>query len=88
VGLLVALAGITPVSSQTAGEKCSPGSEAAMPPNAGPYMKNMNMREPMSGQMKRDDMMTGDVAKSAAQKWKCMSDVMKLDEKTMDARKK
>ena len=51
-------------------------------------MKDMNMRETMSGQMKKDDMMMGDVAKSAARKEKCMDDVMKLDEKTMDGRQK
>lgn len=88
VGLLVALAGTTAALAQTASEECGSAIEAAMPPNGGPYMKDINMREPMSGQMKRDDMMIGDVAQSAAQKEKCLSDVMKLEEKAMDARKK
>ena len=51
-------------------------------------MKDMKMRDPMPGQMKKDGMMMGDVAKSAAQKEKCMDDVMKSDEKTMDGRQK
>ena len=50
-------------------------------------MKDMKMREPMPGQMKKDGMMMGDVAKSAAEKEKCMEGVMKSDEKTMDERK-
>jgi hypothetical protein len=87
VGLLVAFAGTTAASAQTASEECGSATEATMPPNAGPYMTDMNTRDPMSGQMKRDDMLMGDVAKSATQKEKCMSDPLKLEEKMMDGRK-
>lgn len=78
-GLLVAFAGTTAASAQTASEECGSATEATMPPNAGPYMTDMNMRDPMSGQMKRDDMLMGDVAKSATQKEKCMRDPLKLE---------
>jgi hypothetical protein len=87
VGLLVAFAGTTAASAQTVSEECGSATEATMPPNAGPYMTDMNTRDPMSGQMKRDDMLMGDVAKSATQKEKCMSDPLKLEEKMMDGRK-
>ena len=87
VGLLVAFAGTTAASAQIVSEECGSAAEATMPPNAGPYMTDMNMRDPMSGQMKRDDMLMGDVAKSATQKEKCMSDPLKLEEKMMDGRK-
>ena len=77
-----------PSSAQTARDDCAASTTAEMPPSARPFMKDMNMREPMPGQMKKDGMMMGDVAKSAAQKEKCMDDAMKSDEKTMDERKK
>ena len=76
-----------PSSAQTARDDCAAATTAPMPPSAGPFMKDMKMREPMPGQMKKDGMMMGDVAKSAAEKEKCMEGVMKFDEKTMDERK-
>ena len=86
--LLFAALACSSASAQPARADCEAVTNMPMPPTAGPYMKDMNMREPMPGQMKKDDMMMGDVAKSAAQKEKCMDDVMKTDEKTMDERKK
>ena len=88
LNLLFAALACSPASAQPARSDCGAVKDAPMPPAAGPYMKDMNMREPMSGQMKKDDMTIGDVAKSAAQKEKCMDDVMKSDEKTMDGRQK
>ena len=76
-----------PSSAQTARDDCAAATTAPMPPSAGPFMKDMKMREPMPSQMKKDGMMMGDVAKSAAEKEKCMEGVMKSDEKTMDERK-
>ena len=83
---LTALA-CSPASAQSVRADCEAVTKMPMPPTAGPYLKDMNMREPMAGQMKKDDMMMGEVAKSAAQKDKCMEGVMKSDEKTMDERK-
>ena len=83
--LFIALA-CSPSWAQPARADCEAVTNMPMPPTAGPYMKDMNMREPMPGQMKKDDMIIGDVAKSAAQKEKCMDDVMKADEKMMDGR--
>ena len=85
--LFVALV-CSPAWAQSARTDCGAVTDVPMPTTAGPYMKDMNMRDPMPGQMKKDDMMIGDVAKSAAQKEKCMDDVMKSDEKSMDERKK
>ena len=84
---LVAFAAISPVAAQAPSEVCGPTADATTPPNAGSYMTGMNMAVPMSGQMKRDDMTMGQVAQSAAQKEKCMSDALKLEERTMDGRK-
>ena len=86
--LLFAVAGTPPALAQAGGEECGAATDPKMPPDAGPYMRDLNMQEPMRSQMKRDDMMIGDVARAAAQKDKCMSGVMKLEEKTMDGRKK
>lgn len=72
--LLTTLAATSPVMSQAERDACAPAAAAAMPPDAGPYMPDIKMDEPMPGQMKRDDMMVGDVAKSAEQKRKCMDE--------------
>ena len=77
----------SPSLAQTARDDCAAATNAAMPPPAGPFTEDMKMRELMAGQMIKDGMMMGDVAKSAAQKEKCMEGVMKSDEKTMDERK-
>ena len=87
LALLVAVAEATVALAQAPNAACASAVDANISPNAGPYMKDLNMREPMAGQMKRDDMMLGDVAKSAAQKEKCMSEVMKLEERMIDRRK-
>lgn len=87
LALLTALAGTSPALPQAASESCDPAADTTMPPDAGPYMPDLQMQAPMPGQMKRDAMMVGDVAKSAEQKRKCMDEAMKLEEKVMDDRK-
>ena len=61
---------------------------ATMPPNTGLYMVDMNKAALMPGQMKRDNTTMGQVAQSAAQKEKCMSDELKQEERAMDGRKR
>ena len=45
--------------------------------------KNMKMREPMAGEMKKDGMMKGDVKKDADKKEKEMKGEMEQEEKSM-----
>ena len=85
---LAALAGTSPAVAQVSGAACGPALHATTPPGPRPYMADMNMAAPMPGEMTRSDTMSGQVAQSAAQKEKCMSDALKLEERTMDERKR
>lgn len=87
VASLVAVAATSPALARVASDGCRSTVDATMPPNAGPYMPHLKMREPMPGRMKRDDMMIGDVAKSAVQRKECMRHVKTREEKIMDKRK-
>ena len=85
---LATLAGTSPAVGQVSGEACGPALHVATPPDPRPYMAGMNMAAPVPGEMARDDTISGQVAQSAAQKEKCMSDALKLEERTMDERKR
>jgi hypothetical protein len=87
-GAVVAMVcGGSAARSQDAATGCDQPA-AVMPTDAGPHMKDLAMQDPMPGRMKRDDMMMGDVSRSAAQKEKCMKEKLKLEEKIMDEKKK
>ena len=88
LAFLLASPAAVPTSAETASRGCEPVTEPSMPPDAGPYMKSLNMRAPMAGQMKRDGMMMGDVTKMAAQKDKCMSEIMTSEERRIDGRQR
>ena len=88
LALTFAFAAACAALAEAASAECGPATAAKMPPDAGPYMPGLKMNEPMPGQMKRDDMIVGDVAKSAEQKQKCMDEAMKLEEERMDGRKR
>jgi hypothetical protein len=85
---MAALAGTSPAVGQVPGEACGPALHTATPPGPRPYMTGMDMTAPMPGEMARGDTMSGQVAQSAAQKEKCMSDALEREERTMDERKR
>jgi hypothetical protein len=86
LAVAVALAGTSPAVGQVSGEPCGPTLPAA--PSPGPGRADVNMAAPMPGEMTRGGTTSGQVAQSAAQKEKCMSDALRLEERTMDARKR
>lgn len=83
---MVAFADISPVVAQAPSTTCA--AVATMSPNTGLYMADMNKAAPMPGQMMRENMTMGQVAQSAAQKEKCMSEELRQEERAMDGRKR
>ena len=88
LAIFAALARTSPAVAQVSGEACGPALHATTSPGLRPYMAGMNMAASMPGEMTRSEMMLAQVAQSAAQKEKCMSDALKLEERTMDERKR
>lgn len=66
---------------------CPPAAAATIAPDAGPYMKNLRMHEPMPGEMKKDGMMKDEVMKGAMRKDRCMQDALSKEQLQMDETK-
>ena len=79
---------MAPASAEAAAQDCTPASQDEMPVSAGAHMKSMDLLAPMSGQMMKDGMVMGDVARNAVKKERCMNEAIKSEEKSMDEKPK
>jgi hypothetical protein len=77
--VIVALGAAGAMAADVAGEPPQKNEQAAKSRNKKP----MKMAEPMSGEMKREGMMKGDVKKAAGAKDAEMKPMMREEEKTM-----
>ena len=77
-----------PASAGPTAQDCTPASKDEMPGSAGAHMKSMDLHAAMSGQMKKDGMVMGDVARNAAKQKRCMNEAIKAEEKSMDEKPK
>ena len=80
-GALVAVAGLVSISNALADATTQNANAAVIPPIEA--QKPMKMDQPMSGEMKKEGMMKGDVREAAAKKQRDMKDVMEKEEKAM-----
>ena len=80
-GALVAIAGLVSISNALADDTAQNAKAAVIPPIEA--QKPMKTDQPMSGEMKKEGMMKGDVREAAAKKQRDMKDVMEKEEKAM-----